>query len=206
MTDYQFTQDWFHWAPEVWERLVPLLPEGHTFGAADRGVRHFLEVGSFEGRSAVWMIEHMMRDGDMLKCIDTWTGGEDHTEDTLAGAEERFDSNTALARKQFPGRHVSKWKGTSLDTLAEEVQYGKGLYAFIYIDGSHVAKDVLTDACLAWPLLQPGGLMVFDDYLWGEPRDILHRPKPAVDAFVNLFAEEIDVVHVGYQMVVRKKP
>jgi predicted O-methyltransferase YrrM len=79
------------------------------------------------------------------------------------------------------------------------------LYDFIYIDGSHIAKDVLTDACMAWPLLKKQGIMVFDDYLWGDPRDILHRPKPAIDTFMNLFAEEVDVVHIGYQMIVRKK-
>ena len=39
-------------------------------------------------------------------------------------------------------------------------------FDFIYIDGSHIAKDVLTDACMAWPLLMPKGLMVFDDYMW----------------------------------------
>jgi len=58
---------------------------------------------------------------------------------------------------------------------------------------------------MAWPLLKPKGLMVFDDYMWGNPRDILHRPKPAIDAFCNIFAEEAEIVHVGYQLVVRKK-
>ncbi len=82
----------------------------------------------------------------------------------------------------------------------------KNLYDFIYIDGSHIAKDVMTDACMAWPLLNPKGLMVFDDYLWTpNARDILHRPKAAIDAFTNLFAEEVDIVHVGYQLIVRKK-
>ena len=64
---------------------------------------------------------------------------------------------------------------------------------------------MLTDACMAWPLLKQGGLMVFDDYLWGESRDILHRPKMAVDFFVNIFAESLDIVHIGHQFVVRKK-
>jgi len=30
-------------------------------------------------------------------------------------------------------------------------------------------------------------------------------PKPAIDAFTNLFAEELNIVHVGYQLVVQKK-
>lgn len=49
--------------------------------------------------------------------------------------------------------------------------------------------------------------MVFDDYLWagdGNTRDVLHRPKIAVDMFVNLFAEEITFVSIGYQMAIKK--
>ena len=47
--------------------------------------------------------------------------------------------------------------------------------------------------------------MAFDDYLWGDARDILHRPKLAVDAFSSIFAEELEVIHTGYQFIVRKK-
>ena len=97
-----------------------------------------------------------------------------------------------------------KYKGTSTEQLGVLARQG-AQYDFIYIDGSHVAKDVMTDACMAWPLLKKGGIMVFDDYLWGNPRDSLHRPKPAIDAFTNLFAEELDIVHMGYQLIIQKK-
>lgn len=32
----------------------------------------------------------------------------------------------------------------------------------VYIDGSHWAKDVLTDAVMAWRLLKEGGVMILD--------------------------------------------
>jgi len=199
MTDYKFTQDWFHWAPAVWEQLIPLLP-------GTPGDREFLEIGSFEGRSAVWIVENMMQDGDILGCIDTWEGGEEHTNGEMGGAEARFDHNIAILRAKYPERYIDQYKDTSTDALAEILKTcKKPVLDFIYIDGSHIAKDVLTDACMAWPLLEKNGIMVFDDYMWGEPRDILHRPKPAIDAFVNIFAEEVDMVHMGYQLIVRKK-
>ena len=216
MTDYKFTQDWFSWAPPVWSQLVEHLPAR----------QRFLEIGSFEGRSAVWIMENMMEDGGYIDCIDTWDGGEEHSNGEMGGAEERFDHNLELASERsgiFDGdvaRSYFKLKGPSTKVLAAILAEGessddalfedgasttKPKYDFIYIDGSHIAKDVLTDACMAWPLLKQGGIMVFDDYMWGEPRDILHRPKPAIDAFVNLFAEEVDMVHMGYQLIVRKK-
>jgi predicted O-methyltransferase YrrM len=201
MTEYQFTKDWFQWAPQVWQQLIPHLPELNP----ETG-RAFLEVGSFEGRSAVWIAENMMQAGDYLTCIDTWQGGEEHGAEDMGTVEERFDHNITLIGQKFPDLHVSKVQGSSYYRLAEEVASGGTEdYDFIYIDGSHIAKDVLTDACMAWPLLKPKGMMVFDDYMWGDPRDILHRPKPAIDAFCNIFAEEAEIVHVGYQLVVRKK-
>lgn len=221
MNGYKFTQDWFSWSPPIWERLVGMLPER----------RAFLEIGSFEGRSAVWIIENMMEKGGFIDCVDTWAGGEEHGGLDMMSVEDRFDHNICLAlggatlredREDFgywlrPDCYmvkdnytrVYKYKAKSTELLAKSLYdpmcFKHGLYDFIYIDGSHVAKDVLTDACMAWPLLKPSGIMVFDDYLWGEARDILHRPKPAIDAFVNLFAEEIDIIHSGYQFIIRKR-
>jgi predicted O-methyltransferase YrrM len=198
-TDYQFTKDWFHWAPEVWEQLIPMLPERKAF----------LEIGSFEGRSTVWIIENMMEDGGFIDCIDTWGGGEEHDTQDMGSVEARFEDNVEAAMRKFTtdigvDRWVAKLPGKSTDKLAVLITQ-KDRYDFIYIDGSHIAKDVLTDACMAWPLLKAGGIMVFDDYMWGEPRDILHRPKLAIDAFCNIFVEEVEVVFAGYQLVVRKK-
>ena len=226
MTDYKFTQDWFSHNIPVWEQLKGLLPQGQK--------RSFLEIGSFEGRSAVWIIENMMNPGDWIDCVDTWEGSEEHKNGELSGAEDRFIYNIDVAlggaeveerdaERKFPypthtryaspapnegGRKkVYRYECTSTQYLGSKLggYDNKNLFNFIYIDGSHTAKDVLTDACMAWPLLKQGGLMVFDDYLWGESRDILHRPRLAVDFFVNIFAESLDIVHIGHQFVVRKK-
>lgn len=203
MTEYQYTKDWFEWAPAVWEQLIPLLP-------GEAGNREFLEIGSFEGRSSVWIAENMMSDGDILCCIDTWEGGEEHKADgeDMGSVEARFDHNMEILAAKLPERFVDKHKGTSTQWLAHwlvEKPEGHSTFDFIYIDGSHTAPDVLTDAVMAWPLLNPQGLMVFDDYMWGNPRDALHRPKIAIDAFTNIFGETAEIIHVGYQLVVRKK-
>ena len=225
MSEYQYTRDWFNWAPAVWEQLAAHLPERKSF----------LEIGSFEGRSAVWIIENMMTPGDWIDCVDTWQGGEEHGDEDMAAVEARFEHNIDKVlggavveerdgERKFPypvhtryaspaptegqRKRVYKYKCTSTQYLGSKLASrvaGKNLFDFIYIDGSHTAPDVLTDACMAWPLLKPKGMMVFDDYMWGNPRDILHRPKPAIDAFCNIFAEEAEIVHVGYQLVVRKK-
>jgi predicted O-methyltransferase YrrM len=197
MSEYQFTKDWFSRNIPVWEQLATLLP-------GTPGQRNFLEIGSFEGRSTVWIMENMMQQGDYLLCIDTWKGGEEHGAEDMDAVWQRFKTNTAIATEKT-GVLAGTARGTSIVGLADEIPEHAGTYDFIYIDGSHTAKDVLTDACMAWPLLKQGGLMVFDDYMWGNPRDALHRPKIAIDAFTNIFGETAEIVHVGYQLVVRKR-
>ena len=210
MTEYQFTQDWFHWAPGLWEQLIPMLP--------DR--KKFLEIGSYEGRSMAWIVENMLGEGAVeasVVCIDTWEGSEEHTEATVGpDLFSRFCRNKGVAEAKYWAKSKKKdyrdiveaVMGRSDVVLPHILANWKGApgsYDFIYIDGSHTASGVLTDACMAWPLLKPLGIMVFDDYTWGEPRDILHRPKLAVDCFMNIFAEEIELIHMGYQVALRKK-
>ena len=192
---YKYSADWFSWAPDLLTAITPMLPER----------KRILEIGAFEGRSTVWMLEHMLEDDGELYTVDTWGGGEEHAQLNvdMTATEANFDYNMLLARTQFPDRHVAKLKGLSRVILSRLVDDKP--FDFIYVDGSHTAPDVLTDACMAWGLLKPGGFMVFDDYLWGDSRDILHRPKAAVDAFVNIFAEQCDVRHMNYQLAVMKK-
>jgi len=175
----------------VWGQLLPHLP----------GKMSFLEIGSFEGRSAIWIAENIADPDAEITCVDTWEGGEEHKlrGEDMASAEQLFDANTAACEVPVT---FTKIKDTSYNALAS---LNKKTFDFIYIDGSHVGKDVLTDACMAWPLLKAGGLMVFDDYLWGDPRDALHRPKMAIDAFVNIFGEEIELRYSGYQLIMSKK-
>jgi predicted O-methyltransferase YrrM len=194
MSDYQYTKDWFSWSPGVWEQLIPHLPAR----------KNFLEIGSFEGRSAVWIVQYMMEDGGELICVDTWEGGAEHVNGEMSGAEDRFKHNIDLIMGNFVDRDVQPIKSTSVDALGNLISYKKH-FDFIYIDGSHLAKDVLTDACMAWPLLKSKGFMVFDDYSWKPPGfTLLQRPKVAVDAFINMFEDELQIAHSGYQLIVRK--
>lgn len=199
--EYEYTNDWFNVALPLWPALIDMLP--------DR--QNFLEIGSYEGRSTVWTVENMMEDGGFIHCIDTWRGSEEHDPTVMKSVEDRFDRNTEVCMRKYANetgvhREVRKLKGSSTFWLADLLSDPLGLpYDFIYIDGSHTAPDVLTDACLAFRLLKLGGVMVFDDYLWGDVRDVLHRPKVAIDAFANTFSEHIDIVHIGHQYVIKRK-
>lgn len=185
-----FTQDYFsHNIPHL-TAMLSRIPEK----------KRFLEIGSFEGRSTCWFLEQMDDDGS-ITCIDTWKGSEEHVNLDLSDLLKRFGDNwSEVIRPEQIVRAIQK---TSFDGLAM-LAVAEQQFDFIYIDGSHQAPDVMTDACMAFPLLKKGGVMVFDDYLWGKELGVLHNPKIAVDAFTTIFAERCNIVGIGYQVAVQK--
>lgn len=198
---YEFTTDWFSWSPPVWSQIVHQLPSR----------KRFLEIGSFEGRSSVWLIENAIDEGGDLFCVDTWEGGEEHKAQghDMSAVEDRFHRNITVALGTvYPKKiNVQSFRDTSLNTLSallSIVPEKRDLFDFIYIDGSHQAPDVITDACMAWPLLRVGGVMVFDDYGWGEPLPATHKPKMAIDAFVDIYKERLHLIHKSYQLIIQK--
>jgi predicted O-methyltransferase YrrM len=183
----EFTEDWLSHQLPVWENLLTPLA-GKPLKA--------LEIGVFEGRSTVWLLNHVLTHPEsILIWIDTFGGSNEHAGKDLSGLEDRFRANTARFGKKVSG-HV----GRSQDVLRDL----KGEFDLIYIDGSHEAADVLADAVLAWPLLKPGGLMGFDDYGWRVFPEPERRPAPAVDAFLTCMRGKFTEVHRGYQVWVKK--
>jgi predicted O-methyltransferase YrrM len=189
--DYNFTKDWFSWSPPIWEQVFKQLK-----------TTNILEIGCFEGRATTWLIEHV--DCEEIVCIDNFEGGEEHTPKIMEGAYDRWRSNINVAfGKTGSETTIRPMINFSYDALVSLWREGM-LFDFIYVDGSHVAQDVLTDACMAWPMLTVGGVMCFDDYGWGEPIPETHKPKMAVDAFVDIFQEDLEVIHKGYQLLVQR--
>ena len=187
--EYQYSQDWFsHNIPGLRE-MMKQLPDNKLF----------LEVGSYEGRSTCWFLENGLADDGVIFCYDTWQGSEEHTNEQRQDLFKKFMHNTELSKK--PTQSVYTFMGNSRDTIRRQTT----LFDFVYIDGSHQAPDVLMDACLTFRMLKTGGIMVFDDYLWKAVDGVLHQPKIAIDAFVNIFSDELDIVLLGYQLGVRKK-
>lgn len=198
---YEFTSDWFSGREDVWGSLIESLRPARI-----------LEIGSYEGRSTCFLIERCGASFPAeIVCIDTWEGGVEHDPKTMRSVEERFDNNVALARKQ--AAHdvtIEKIKSDSRSALLSLAASGRRDFDLIYVDGSHQAPDVLCDAVLSFHLLRVNGCIIFDDYLWAmEPlgqQDLLNMPKPAIDAFTNIFQRKLRIL-AGvplYQIIIEK--
>lgn len=193
---YDFTEDWFSKHIPVWDVMLDELKPSKV-----------LEIGSFEGRSTSYIIETICKDRDLnLICCDTWGSEEEEYPEDREGTMARFKGNIGLAAARVPNKiAMDVLEGPSCYALAELLHRGfAGTFDLIYIDGSHRAPDVLTDAVLAYLLLADGGMMVFDDYLFNQT-DILSAPKLAIDCFSMAFSGKMKIISAPlYQVWMQK--
>ena len=194
MPNYQFTNNWFdQTALPIWRELFPNRYRP----------KNVLEIGSYEGKAACWLAQTL---GDVhIDCVDTWEGSFEHSDIDMRATEERWFRNTELAYLQYKNASFTQWKGTLREQYCDIIELRPTPYDLIYIDGSHRAADVLSDAVLAWPLLRSGGVMIFDDYLWRYDHSAVNSPKLAIDSFVACYADQLTQLAVPASQVVVEK-
>jgi predicted O-methyltransferase YrrM len=188
-----FTRDLYDHAIPSWtEHVVPVVS----------GVEnaHWLEVGCFEGRSALWTLDHILTGkGATITCVDAWETPWSRWLKGLGPGEQLFDDT-------MKGRtNVIKCKGRSaaiLPSLATNSYHGA------YIDADHWEAAVYRDALMVWPLLRVGAVLIFDDYGEGDiPPGGGPCPevKPAVDRFWKEHSENLILLHKQWQVIFRKQ-
>jgi hypothetical protein len=200
--EYEFTNNWFESSAKgVWELLIPQI-----------NPTRILEIGSFEGAITCYLIHKLAAFKNIeLHCVDTWAGGLEHNCFDMPAVERRFHKNIENAMTHVQNEvEIFLYKSYSDLALSKLLASGKqGYFDFIYIDGSHQAPDVLCDALLCFRLAKVNGVLAFDDYLWQEDlpsgTDPIRCPKPAIDAFTNIYCRKLKVLSAPlYQLYVQK--
>ncbi len=175
-----FTQDWFSHNIPNFQKCMEVIGEKRS---------HFLEIGSYEGRSTCWLIDNLQNDGSIVS-IDPFPNMPD--------VEQRFLENIREAvgtTKIIPVLMKTK----SYSALSQLIQQQQQ-FDFIYVDGDHDPATTLTDAAMAWGLLRQGGVMLFDDYEYPQ-----EPTKCGIDGFLMGFVGKYDLLLKNYQLAVVKK-
>jgi len=194
MEDYKFSMDfWNECHIANFDKIASILKNCYNYPRV-------LEIGTFEGRTATWILENIPN--ATLTIVEPDPGPNFH-------------------------HNLGRWFETGRLSLVDDYSYNAlvGLrgnrYDLIYIDGDHNACGVLEDAVLAWRLLSTGGILLFDDYEM-EIRDpwfyISHRefetarhngcmwihPREAINTFLNLYKGQYEMYIDNYQIGIKK--
>lgn len=143
-----------------------------------------LEVGTYEGRSAYWFLENILTHPDSkITCIDKFLYSDIGA--VWNNLSEFGDKSEIIS-------------GYSLHVLSGL----KKTFDFAYIDGSHFWVNVLQDSELVFRLIKNGGLMIFDDYEFSPD---FENTKLGIDLFLKKYSDRVELIHKGWQVIVRKK-
>ena len=184
----EFSEDWFTGNIPHWVNAF----EKAGFDKYDE--LRILEIGSFQGRSALFFAEYFP--GAEVGCVDTWAGSDEHEDsNALTGLQEVFKRNL---------KGYSKVRMYVMTSSEYFLNSNSGAYDIIYVDGSHRAVDVLLDIVSSFHRLRSGGLLMLDDYLWKHYGTVDKNPCVAINAFYKIFEKEFEVLRFGYQVYLRK--
>ena len=194
-----FTRDWFSSRIPVWSEILQPGLQGKANAKA-------LELGSFEGRSALWTLEHLLTGrGAHLTCVDDFRRIPGTSSSTPQEVKTRFLNNLSA---HIRTRRARLLEGDAADVLRYSSELAtraaRASYDFIYIDTSNNMRTLLEQAVLVWPLLKARGFLVFDDYTHSREHDQA-CPRPGIDAFLTAYASQLKVRHSGWSVIVQKR-
>jgi predicted O-methyltransferase YrrM len=182
MTDIHATLMQRLYGHDIWEGFEPDWAEDEVQGwnGTHGSLAHFpaaggqtvvIDIGVWKGQSTITMAQSMKRlgiDGAVI-AVDTFLGSPEHWENDAALFQRHhgypdlywtFLSNVARAEVTD---YVIPMPQTS--TTAARILRGMGITAgIIHVDAAHEYREVLRDAEDYWKILQPGGVMIGDDY------------------------------------------
>jgi predicted O-methyltransferase YrrM len=174
---------------------------------------HILEVGCYQGESTQVWLQEFLTDNGTIVCIDPFNVSD---EDPFGTSDPHSDSDSVqqfwhnVDQVKKPGQNIELRLGRSYHELAGLISEQQK-FDLIYIDGNHTAAAVMADACMAFGMLNKGGIMLFDDFFWhdtvgvnGQSLSTLDWPKMAIDAFTTLYHNHLEILFINYQYAIRK--
>tara|TARA_Y100000591_G_scaffold330436_1_gene361448 strand:+ start:901 stop:1599 length:699 start_codon:yes stop_codon:yes gene_type:complete len=159
-------------------------------------VFNYLEIGSFEGMSALYVADKFKLSN--IVCVDTWSNSSKESQILnfdFNGIEKNFDNN--LSSYNF-----IKIKDTSTKAFENNLEL-RSLYDYIYIDGSHDGEDIYFDATNCFKILKKNGVMIFDD-ISSINKSITLQPFKAFEKFYEENYKHIKILYLKRLAIIRK--
>ena len=162
---------------------------------------NILELGSYKGDATEWFLNNLCTNKkSRVYAVDTWEGSPEYKNTNFKIIEKTFNNKMKKINKLS---QLEKLKMTTENGLVKLLNENIN-FDIIFIDASHIAKDVLSDAILSWKILKKNGVLIFDDYKWNKLEKNIDKPKIAIDSFLKIYENEIELLYSGYQVIIKK--
>lgn len=170
---YQTIQGWFTGAAlHLYQHMVAEAPDG----------AHFVEVGTWKGKSAAFMAVEIANSGKRIRfdTIDHFRGSNEPAH--MADREIAVAGLKAVALSNL-GRVSAFVNVIEDESPAASARYADESLEFVRIDGDHEYESVCADIDAWLPKIRPGGVLAGDDFNWpGVQKAVRERfPNARID-------------------------
>ena len=143
-------ENWFDYE-ELYSTIVNKFPSGS----------HFVEVGTWKGRSACYMAVEIINSHKDIQfdCVDTWqpiATEKDIPEELYKELYGTFLDNIAPVKERINPVQAVSWEGAAF--------YADESLDFVFIDAAHDYESVTKDLKAWYPKVKKGGVIAGHDY------------------------------------------
>ena len=152
---------------------------------------NYLEIGTFEGRSALFVSE--LNNCKKIVCVDPYMNypeADFKMSDVFENVNEKFKKikNIKLIKKK------------SDDFFLENLE----TFNVIYIDGYHEYEYVKRDFINSMSCLEKNGILICDDFLWFAYNKLEKNPIAAILECYNDYKDVLEILFINHQIIFRK--
>ena len=198
--EYKGMYNWTNDLPEGSKNIFLKIIEYFNINHIDKETK-ILEIGTYTGVSLINIIKLIP---NSIGCgLDKWQSYEENellTQIDNLQVETSFYNNI---HNEGLSNRIFGIKSSSTDKLIEFIK-NNVRFNFIYIDGSHLLLDCYADLVMSWNILDKGGIIAIDDYLYKKDENILNSPFEAVNHFLKVFKEQYKLLNIGYRIFLEK--
>lgn len=167
---YQNIQGWADGIDLLYRQIIAGIPRpeytfnGKSFVTSERPKFHFVEIGSWRGKSSAYMAVEIANSGLNIQfdCVDTWEGSLDeeiHQNDPAVINNTLYEE--FLKNMQSVKEYYRPIRMKSVDAAKSYTDHSLD---FVFIDAQHDYESVKEDI-LAWKdKVKPGGFLAGHDY------------------------------------------
>jgi len=192
---YNWTNDLPYGSKDIFVDMINQFNKNNT-----RDKPRVLEIGTYTGMSLIELLSRIP--GSIGTAIDPWVKYDENGLLQKMGdlkVEESFYHNVEVAKLT---ERVKVRKGDSSNILVDMIK-NEEMFDFIYVDGSHLMLDCHVDLILSFQLLEKGGMMAIDDYLYNIDKP-LESPFEGVNRFLVKMNGRYQLLNKGYRVFLVK--
>ena len=131
---------------------------------------HFVEIGSWKGKSSTYMGVEIINSGKRIKfdCVDTWEGSKEHLDSENVSYEPLLKIPNGLYNEFI--KNIEPVKSVinpiRMPSIEASSLYEDNSLDFVFIDGAHDYFNVKQDIEHWLPKVKSCGYIAGDDYVW----------------------------------------